>query len=121
MAIGGNYTAGAGGPMRGVARVWQTEGLHAAAVELDLRQLPVRLWAAEIAVLRYTAAEMATEQTRRFQSFTTSGQLYPTAPFTAAFHAHDLEYELRKTSYAYSWSRLSINGYNKGYEQTAVD
>ena len=69
MAIGGNYTAGVGGAMRGVARVWQTEGAHAKAVELNLQQLPVRLWAAEIAVLHHTAVEMATEKTRRSAGF----------------------------------------------------
>ena len=65
MAIGGNYTVGVGGPMRGVARVWQAEGAGGPAVELDLQQLPIRLWAAEIAVLRHTASEMATEKIRR--------------------------------------------------------
>ncbi|KAK9831814.1 hypothetical protein WJX74_010478 [Apatococcus lobatus] len=65
LAIGGNYTVGVGGPMRGVARVWQSEGSEAQAVSLDLQQLPVRLWAAEIAVLRHTASELATEKARR--------------------------------------------------------
>ncbi|KAK9853600.1 hypothetical protein WJX84_012419 [Apatococcus fuscideae] len=65
LAIGGNYTVGVGGPMRGVARVWQAEGAGGPAVELDLQQLPIRLWAAEIAVLRHTASEMATEKIRR--------------------------------------------------------
>lgn len=65
LAIGGNYTAGVGGPMRGTARVWLAEGPGAQAVSLDLQQLPVRLWAAEIAVLRHTASDMATEKARR--------------------------------------------------------
>ena len=51
--------------MRGTARVWLAEGPGAQAVSLDLQQLPVRLWAAEIAVLRHTASEMATEKARR--------------------------------------------------------